>query len=96
MPNVEVCLEVKFIPKKLQQFDIPIPLKLSGTNNFVVEPVRVRLVCCGIEPVVYLHPHFIAFDTRIIGEGKSSFMRSFEIRNPHEFDIDWFIEPQEP
>lgn len=36
MPNVEVCLDVKFIPKKLQQFDIPIPLKLSGTNQFIV------------------------------------------------------------
>ena len=83
MPNVEVCLDVKFIPKKLQQFDIRIPLKLSGTNQFIVEPIRTRLICCGIEPVVYLQPHNIAFDTRILGEGKSCFMRSFEIRNPH-------------
>lgn len=54
-----------------------LPLKLSGTGQFLVEPVNVRLVCCGIEPVVYLQPHFIGFDTRIIGEGKSCTVRSF-------------------
>jgi len=42
-------------------------MRLCGTSGNIVEPIDVKLVCCGIEPVVYLHPQKIQFETRIIG-----------------------------
>lgn len=55
-------------------------------------PLATRLRCISIEPVVYLHPQKVAFETQIIGEGRSSYTKVFEIRNPHECDIGWSIE----
>jgi len=45
--------------------------------------------------MVYLFPQKVMFETRIIGEGKSNFVKNFLIKNPHNFKIDWRIETQE-
>ena len=84
--------EVKFIPRAERQYSMRVPLRLCGTEGVVVEPVKVDIQCCGIEPVAYIKPQKIDFGSKIINENRSWYSSEFEIRNPHSIEIDWRID----
>lgn len=66
-PNGEESVfNLKFIPKSIKQYDFQIPLRVYGCVEKNIKPVNIQIKCNAVDPVIYVEPRALKFDTKVI------------------------------